>query len=103
MERIEKNTNTNDATVLSSAITLNGTTSTTILAVNIRRIEVIFSNPSNKMVWIKEQAASVDDDKKGWALWPRTTDKTTPDNLYTGEYSAILDSGASADIYITEK
>lgn len=93
---------TNKNASLSSAITLNGTTSTTVLVANEDRLNIVFSNPSNQSVWLKQQAASVDDDKKGIFVFARSNYESPPTTTYTGEYSAIVDTGASADVNVTE-
>jgi len=89
-KKIGRNINTNDTGTISSAITLNATTSTTIQAANSSRIFFRIDNSSTKDVWLKLQAASVDNDKKGIFL-KRLGDfwEMPPDNIYTGEISAI--------------
>ncbi|MEE8207794.1 MAG: hypothetical protein V3T88_02375 [Nitrosomonadaceae bacterium] len=104
--RIDRNKNTNDTATMSNAITLNGTTTITIATANPdRNYILIHNNSAATACWVKLQAASVDDDKKGIFI-----DKSVPtpaewempvDNIYTGEISAISDSGA-VDIYVTE-
>lgn len=104
--RIDRNKNTNDTAAMSDAITLNSTTTTTIAAANPdRNYILIHNNSAATACWIKLQAASVDDDKKGIFI-----DKSVPvpsewempvDNIYIGEISAISDSG-SVDIFVTE-
>ena len=101
MLRIDRNSNTNDESTLSGAIALNTSTSTTVVSANTDRINVTISNPSQNLVWIKFQASGVDNDKKGITLFGRSVFEMTPDNLYTGEISAIADTG-TPDIYVTE-
>ncbi len=96
----ERNANIYNSVNLTS-VTLNATTSTTILAANTDRMSYVISNDSSKDVWIKEQAASVDDDKKGEIVWARSTASTEPDQMYHGEVSAIAVSGTPT-IYIKE-
>jgi len=98
---IGRNTNTNDTATLSSAVALNATTSTTVAVSLSERIVFTFSNPGNKDVWLKLQAASVDNDMKGIFI-PRNGYWEMPtDNIYTGEISAIAVSGTPS-VHITE-
>ena len=99
--KIGRNRNSNEAATLSDAIALNATTSTTIQAANAKRIGLKISNPSNKDVWVKYQAASVDNDMKGEWLPKNSVHKMDTDNVYTGEISAISASG-TPDVYVTE-
>ncbi len=102
--RIESTRNTNEAATVSTGIALNATTSTVIAAANPNRI--FFSannNDSVQAAWLKLQAASADDDKKGIFLpkkgglpWDMPTD-----NIYTGEISAVADAGTPV-VYFTE-
>lgn len=98
-------TNTNTAAILSDAIPLNGMTSTTILAAqapgDTPRIKVIIQNSGATGAWIKFQAASVDDDKKGVRI-PRELFLTvlSGSDIYTGEISAIADAG-NPSVYVT--
>lgn len=103
---IGRNQNRTDEALVLDAIPLNSTTTTTLLPANNLRIAVhVNNNSSNRGVWIKLQAADVDDDKKGIWLPPRRDGSSswdmTPDNIYTGEISAIADVG-TPDVYITE-
>ena len=100
-KRIWRTTNVNDTAVLSSAISLNSTTSTTILSANSMRIFVNISNESAQDVWIKLQAASVDNNKKWIMIFKWTNWQMPTDNIYTGEISAIW-AFDSPDIYVTE-
>ena len=92
--------NTNTGAVLTSVV-LNATTSTLISAVNEERQMITIINDSSQDVWIKFQAASVDNDKKGIMLWKRSTYEMPVDNVYLGEISAISVSG-TPEIFITE-
>lgn len=104
---IGRNSNTNDGTVsetpvvLSDAITLNSTTSVKIADVVEDRIVFVLSNPSGKQIWLKFQPAADDDDKKGISLFGRSVYEMPTDNIYTGEISAISDTG-STEVYVTE-
>ncbi len=104
--RIDRNRNTNDAATVAMPITVNATTSTTIAVANDERIYVeINNNSATKEIWIKLQAASVDNDKKGIFLnkkgSPPASWEMPTDNIYSGEISAMADSGTST-VYITE-
>jgi len=98
---IGRNTNQNDTAVLSNAIVLNNTTSIKVADALNTRINFSFSNNSNKDVWLKLQAASIDNDKKGIFVPRNGYWEMTPDNIYTGEISAIANSG-NPSVYITE-
>ncbi len=105
-KRIGRNINTDDEATVSSGITLNSTTSTVISVADPNRLFFFVDNNfSDKASWIKLQAASVDNDKKGIFLNEKEKGKTSwampPDNIYTGEISAIADSG-NPIIYVTE-
>lgn len=100
-KKIGRNINTNDTATLSSAISLNATTSTIVISANARRIGLTISNESSKQIWLKFQTAATDDDKKGIVLFARSIYEMIPDNIYTGEISAIAESG-TPEIFITE-
>ena len=104
-----RNFNTNDSASVTE-ITTNPTTSTTAAAANKDRTYLHIDNNSNVTgVWVKLQAATEDDDKKGIYLSkniaaeaPGTTYwEMTPDNIYTGEVSVIADSGTPS-VHVTE-
>lgn len=97
---IGRNINVTDTAFLSESITLNSSTSTTIQAINTTRMHIIIFNSSNSPVWIKLQAASVDNDKKGFQLLAKGSWSMPVDNIYTGEISAIA-ANNNADIYVT--
>jgi len=101
VQTVRRMRNENDTADISSAITLNASTSTIIISANTARTFFRFDNPSNKGVWLKLQAASVDDDKKGIFVpkgehWPMPVD-----TIYPGEISAIAEKG-TPDVYYTE-
>lgn len=99
------NVNKNTEAVLSAEISVGSGTSVTILAAQVtgdaERIEVIITNNDNKDCWIKYQAASVDNDKKGFLVAKKSV-VTIMDgqDIYTGEISAIADSGTTK-IFVT--
>jgi len=98
---IGRNTNTTDVATLSSAIALNSTTSVKVADALPDRINFTISNPENKDVWLKFQAASVDNDKKGIFVPKNAFYEMPTDNIYTGEISAIAVSGTPS-VYVTE-
>lgn len=104
--KIGRNTNTNSTANVLAGIVLNATTSTTVLAANPNRIAFHINNDdATAGCWIKLQAASVDNDKKGIFLGKKAEPDgrwdMSPDNIYTGEVSAIAVSGTPS-VYITE-
>ena len=97
MVKIGRTRNSND-TATKATIVLNSSTSTTIQAANTSRIFWSVNNTSNKAVWIKFQAASIDDDQDGQIYLPGSGSLKSayilePDEKYTGEISAIAVSG----------
>lgn len=103
---IGRNRNTNDTATLSSAITLNATTSVLVAAANTSRTFIrIDGNSSNQGIWIKLQAASVDNDKKGIFIQANTIGisfwEMPSDNIYTGEICAVADANGP-EVYVTE-
>lgn len=105
-KKIGRNQNTNDESGISSPITLNTTTSTVLAVANPDRIAFhVGNNDANAGAWIKLQAASVDNDMKGIFLNRAVRGDNhwdmSPDNIYTGEISAIANT-APVDVYVTE-
>ncbi len=103
---IDRNVNANDTAEISAGITLNISTSVKIADANEDRI--YFSaecNAETASAWLKLQAATVDDDKKGLFLTKvslgRFCWKMPSDNIYTGEISAIAQIG-NPKIFVTE-
>ena len=101
-----RNRNTNDAAAVNSPVAVSSVVSTKIADANDDRMFVcINNNNASESVWIKLQAASVDNDKKG--IWLNKKGLTPssfvfpPDNIYTGEICAIADGG-SPNVYVTE-
>lgn len=102
---IGRNQNISDDAAI-SIISINDATSTTLSAANPRRVFFYVSNNSaSAEAWIKLQAASVDNDKKGIFLGKKADpprDWTMmQDTPYTGEISGISESGTH-DVYLTE-
>lgn len=99
-KHIGRNININDDPTI-ALVSLNSSTSTIVAAGNPDRMKFAVSNLSNKDIFLKEQAASVDDDKKGHLIRSMGYWEMIPDNVYTGEFSAIAKSG-TAQISYTE-
>jgi len=97
---------TDTAQLISDKIDCNDSTSTTVLAAEVvsegqqpQRLRISIAVRA-KNVWIKEQAASVDDDQKGIFVKKDQTVTWTADGMYFGEISAIGDNG-TAELYVT--
>lgn len=109
---IGRTINTND-TATTSSVALNSTTAVKIADANPKRTffhVTINGSSTGVSIFIKLQAASVDNEKVG--IWiGRFLDEDgsyfkvcwemPPDNIYTGEISAIVTSGTHT-VYITE-
>lgn len=105
--RVERTRNRHDTATVSSAISA-GSTSIVLAIANEDRLffRVNIKNGNGNGVWIKLQAASVDDDKKGIFLLASEDGgelswTMPPDNIYTGEICAIRQSNTT-DVYVTE-
>ncbi len=98
---IQRLRNTNATAIVSNAVSLNSSTSTKVADANSERIYFCFTNSSNKDVWLKLQPAATDDDKKGIFVPAEEKWLMPEDNDYTGEISAIAESG-TPDVYYTE-
>jgi len=106
---VGKNSNVNPIARLTDPIPVGGTTSVKLLDAQVEgdlpRIKVIATNHSNVDCWIKFQAATVDNDKKGFLLYANSTMTLMEDgDTYSGEISAIADTGGVvlAQIYLTD-
>lgn len=105
--KIGRNVNFNETATLSSAISLNDTTSTTLSTAKSNRIFWAISIPPatgpglSVQVWLKLQSASTDNDKKGINLSSGDYWEMVTDSIYTGEISAIVESGTE-DVFIIE-
>lgn len=76
-------------------VSVNSSTATTLVAEDEKRTYLEISNPHNQSVWIKLQAASVDDNKSGIFIPSKGRWVMGDSDKYTGEVSAIMNSGAS--------
>ena len=106
LDKDGRNRNTRRVANVVDAIELNSATTTVLLPENLNRIALhVNNNSENKGVWVKLQPASVDDKQKGIWLAKKKEGLShwdmTPDNIYTGEVSAIADDG-KPDVFITE-
>jgi len=97
-KRIDRNLNTSDEPTINT-VTLNSSTSTTVAVAFEKRIKFSLSNPSNKRLYLKEQAASIDNDKKGHYIQGNGFWEMEVDNPHTGEFSAIAESGSPTISY----
>jgi len=105
-QTIGRNRNVNDTATISDAITLNNTTSTVIAVANPNRtFFYVTNNGAADAIWIKLQAASVDNDAKGIWIQKKEVSESfwqmPDDNIYTGEISAIAESN-NPEIFVTE-
>ena len=104
--KTERTRNTNDVAIVSVGVTLNTATSVIIAAANPNRVFFhVNSDFPDKACWIKLQAATVDNVKKGIFLNEKekgiTQWEMPSDNIYTGEISAIAEDG-NPIAYVTE-
>lgn len=99
---VGRNVNSNNVSNITS-VALNSTTTVKISDAKEKDKMIFFaiSNNSTKDVWLKLQAAAVDDDKKGIFMPKGSYWEMPPDNVYIGEISAIADNGTPT-IFITE-
>lgn len=111
-KKIGRTISTTDESV-TTTVTINSTTATLLLAANPERMYArisLDSGNSKVEAFIREYAAATDNTKRG-ELMVRDTGSnhtlykptwfTLTDNVYTGEISAIAESG-SFDLHITE-
>lgn len=93
-------TRSSNSSVISS-IVLNNTTAVKISDANVDRTFFVVSNNSGQDIWIKLQAAAINNNKNGMFLFRRTIYEMPIENVYKGEISAIADNG-DPTIFITE-
>lgn len=101
-KRIGRNRNTVTETSMGT-VSVDSITTAVVVGENLERIGLVISNPNNQSCWIKEQAASVDNDKKGYYVIAGGKFIVPTDNVYTGEVSAIFNSGGSKTLYFVER
>lgn len=109
---IGRNSNTTDTATVTS-VSVGSSTAVTLVAANADRIAfkvTIDGQTNDRTVFIRYYAASDDNTKHGNVLTKKLDedgsffkimDEMSPDNMYTGEISAISLSG-SITVYITE-
>ena len=96
-----KNRNSNDTAVLGAGIPMNAATSTTIVTLVRTDSMMIMTNDGNQDLFVKLQAASVDNDKKGFILFKGTTSTLDLEAVtFVGEVSGITKNGLTT-IYTT--
>ena len=83
-------------------VSVNSGTATTLVTADNQRTYLEISNPNNQTVWIKLQEAAVDNIKTGIHVLPGGKWRMPDNDKYTGEVSAIMSTGASKNIHITE-
>lgn len=93
---------TSASATLSAGIAVSTTASVLVAASNSTRKFISVSNSHATLpVWIKLQAAAVDNAQKGILLPARETFNITGDPMYTGEVSAIA-SSSTQTVYATQ-
>jgi len=98
---IGRNINTSDTAKLSAAVALNASTSTKIADAYATRIFFAITNNSNKDIFLKLQVATLDNVSNGIVVYRKSYWEMPVDNIYTGEVSAISDTG-TPDVFVTE-
>jgi len=99
---IGRTSNVNDTANLPASFSVTTVTSVKISDADTSRIFFcVNNNNSSDAIWIKLQAASVDNDKKGIFVAKQTSWIMPVDNVYTGEISCIADN-TTTDVFITE-
>ena len=95
MKKLGKNQNMSDLGGTPVTVALNSSTTVKILDANPDRVGYELTNNSSHDVWIKRQAASVDNIVTGNAyVFKRSFYESPTDYIYTGEVSAIAVSGS---------
>ncbi len=98
---IGRNRNANSEAKTTQFI-LSDTTSIVISPINSERIFFRVDNESvGRIIYVKLQAASIDNDKKGVRIKETRPFEMLGDNIYTGEISAIADMDGPI-IFVTE-
>lgn len=110
--KIGRNRNTNTVAAVTT-VSVNDTTATTLVAANGNRIGLIINlngGSAEEEVFIRYFAAAVNNDKQGIIIKRKIIGATSindstwemlGDNVYTGEVSAISESG-TFNVHITE-
>ena len=100
MRKQGANINRNDDALLSGLIELNDSTPTTVQVAVPNRVFWGISNPKGFGIYLKMQAASVDNLKNGIYI-PANSYWEMPGEKYTGEISAIAESG-TPEVFTTQ-
>jgi len=98
---VGQNVNTNNIAELSGSIALNSSTSITIQEASEERVFWCITNQENFAIYVKFQPASIDDIKNGFKLEGKGYWEMPPGDKYTGEISAISESG-TPEIFTTQ-
>lgn len=104
---IGTSTNLNNVGAVLSAISVDSTTSTTLLTAQTipgeaPRIKVFITNNGNHALWVKLQPAATDNDKKGIRIAAgETMVLLEGSDIYFGEISAIMNSGGARDVFVS--
>ena len=104
---IGTSTNLNNEANILSAISVGSSTSVVLIPAQSipgepPRIKVTIYNDGPQGLWVKSQPASDDNDKKGFFI--EGGEKETfleGSDIYTGEISAIMDSGGARNVFVT--
>jgi len=87
-------------TATTTIISLNSSTATKIVDAGTQKLQLIICNPGNQPIFIKMQAASVDNLKEGLFLGGKSNlPLVLGQGFYTGEVSAMSNAGP-ADVTI---
>lgn len=91
-----------DSFIVTTSLSVKISDSLDVSNKNNYRQKLMITNVGPGDVWIKLQAASVDDDKKGYMVFAGCSDTILNTlSTYPGEVSAIADD-ADTTIYVTE-
>lgn len=103
---VKRIVNTKAEALIAAPVTVTNAASVKIADANPDRMFFcVHTDGDNKAVWVKLQPATVDNDKKG--IWVEAKIgalnfwQMIPDNIYTGEISAIA-NGGDVNVFITE-
>ena len=104
---IGTSTNTNNTADVLAAIGVDSTTAVTLLSAldtprDPPRIKVIIHNFGNRDLWVRFYPSSDDNIKRGVVVaGGETRTVLEGSDIYTGEISAIMDSGGARDVFVT--
>ena len=101
---IGKNINVTD-TANSVVVSVGSGSAVTLLAAQLpadeNYIEVIVTNNGNRALWVRRRPAAADNNLDGRRMPPGETVRLITDSdLYTGEISAIFESGPAKDVIV---